>query len=112
MAHTEDNRVFGSKNKARIETIDGNTFRIIREPKYFTYQQWVVGGIKPQTAGERADDHWRDVGYYGKLSDLVIYLVNNHIEVPEGTLQTQIGELLTEIKRVEKSILEALTSLF
>ncbi len=88
-------------------SINADTFRIIKESKYYTYQQWVTGGIKPQT-GEKADDHWRDVGYYGKLSDLVIYLVNNHIEVPDGTLQTQIKELLVEIRRVEKAILEVL----
>ncbi len=94
-------------SKKADEIINAETFRIIKEPRYYTYQQWVTGGINPQT-GKKADDHWRDIGYYGKLSDLVIYLVNNHIEVPDGTLQTQIRELLTEIKRVEKSILEAL----
>jgi len=95
-----------SKKADRI-LINASTFRIIRESRFYTYQQWVVGGIAPQT-GEKADDHWADVGYYGKLSDLVIYLVNNHIEVPDGTLQTQIKDLLAEIKRAESSILEQL----
>jgi len=68
---------------------------------------WVEGGIKRGTR-KQSQDHWQLIGYYGKFSDLVIYLVDQQIQVPEGTLENQIPALIAEIKRVEKSILRQL----
>lgn len=91
--------------------IEAKTFKILKsaDGRCYIYQEWKVG-INPKT-GELSTGYWSLVGYYGKLQDLVIYLVNRHIEVPEGTLQNQMKDLLTEIKRIEKSILSQLTEL-
>jgi len=84
-------------------------FRIIRSPdkKCWIYQEFVPGGIHPVTK-ERGPDKWEIVGYYGKLEDLAIYLLNRQIEVPEGTLQEQIKGLRAEVKAAEARIAESL----
>lgn len=98
-----------TKQKA-TNLIQAKTFQILRssDAKCFIYQHWVKGGTNPKTQ-EKVEDHWSTIGYYGKLSDLVIYLLNRHIEVPKGTLENQMKDLLIEIKRIEKSILSQLT---
>lgn len=93
--------------KEDLVIINAETFRIRRsgDKRCFIYEEFIKGYDKGDT---KVSDHWHTVGYYGQLSDLVLYLTNRHIETPEGTLQTQMIELLNEIKRVEKSILKQL----
>jgi hypothetical protein len=93
----------------RGSVVECETFKITRsgDGRCWIYEQWRVGGIDRKT-GKVSEGNWYTVGYYGQLSDLVIYLVNRHIEVPDGTLQTQMKDLLIEVKRVESSILEQL----
>lgn len=88
--------------------IEAQTFKILRsaDKRCYIYQEWKVG-INPKT-GQLSTGYWSIVGYYGQLSDLVIYLLNRHIEVPLGTLENQMKDLLIEVKRVEKSILSQL----
>jgi len=89
--------------------VECETFKITRsgDGRCWIYEQWLVGGVNNKT-GLASPGYWSVVGYYGQLSDLVIYLVNRNIELPDGTLQTQIKDLLAEMKRVEKSILSQL----
>jgi len=89
--------------------VEAETFKITRsgDDRCWIYEQWLVGGIDKKTK-QPSPGYWYTVGYYGQLSDLVIYLVNRHIEVPAGTLQNQIGDLIIEVKRVEESILSQL----
>lgn len=83
-------------------------FRIRRIDQYsWGLEFWVTDSIDQKT-GKPAKDHWKIVGYYDKLSDLVIYLVDKSIQVPEGTIENQVKDLIAEIKRVEKSILNQL----
>lgn len=64
---------------------------------------WVL-----EEKGIKGGNSWLLVGYYGKLEDLAITLLNRQIEVPEGTLQNQVKDLLAEIKAAEKRIAEEL----
>lgn len=84
--------------------INAKTFRIQRkDPRNLILERFLTR-IKQDT-GEKYDG-WETAGYYGKWEDLIIYLVNSKIEVPEGSnLLEQIPELLEELKRVELSIL-------
>lgn len=82
-----------------VDVLTTKSFRIQRASDKKT---WVY-----QEAGKNKEgilDHWNTVGYYGKISDLVRYLVNREIGVPTSDSKEQLKEILAEIKRLEKSL--------
>ncbi len=80
-------------------------FRIARpDAKNWTLEELVPGGIHQRTK-KRGPDKWRVIGYFGGLEDLLSHLINRQLEVPEGTLETQIRDLLAELKTVEERLL-------
>ena len=89
-----------------------NNFRIGHPDKRnWTLEELIPGGLHP-TTGRRGPDKWAKVGYYGSLEDLAKYLLRHQIELPDGTLQNQIRDLLIEIRRAEQSILEQLNKIY
>jgi hypothetical protein len=77
------------------------------DKRNWTIEQFVQGGSHPITK-KRGPDKWEIIGYYGSPEDVAKYVLRHQIELPDGTLQNQIQDLLTEIERAEKSILEQL----
>lgn len=78
------------------------------DKRNWTLEELTPGGLHPTTK-ERGPDKWAIVGYYGSPEDLARHLLKRQIEVPEGTLQTQLKDLLTELKAAEARIVEGLT---
>lgn len=86
-----------------------SNFRIGHPDKRnWTLEELIPGGLHPTTK-ERGPDKWEIVGYYGSPEDLARHLLKRQIELPEGTLQTQLKDLLAEVKAAEARIVEALT---
>ena len=83
-------------------------FRITRstDKKNWQFEEWSTEVYRK--TGKPSPGYWRVIGYYGKLEDLAIYLLNRQIEVPEGTLQEQIKGLRAEVKAAEARIAESL----
>ena len=89
-----------------------NELRIGRPDKRnWTIEELTPGGLHPITR-EQAPAKWGIVGYYGSPEDLAKYLLRHQIELPVGNLQTQLIELLTEIKAAEQRITEMLKTTF
>jgi len=97
-----------SETASGVIFVSCEAFRILRSPdkKCWIYQEWTMGGIKTGT-GKRGPDHWATVGYYGKLEDLAIYLVNRQIKAPDIPFGSVV-ELRAEIKAAEARIAEEL----
>ena len=97
------------KEKQGKVLVETDTFKIRRsgDKKCWIYEEWRTGGVN-QTTGQPSPGLWYPVGYYGKLEDLAIYLLNRQIEVPESTGQQQIVDLRAEVKAAEERIAEAL----
>lgn len=84
------------------------TFRIARyDAKNLVIEELIPGGLHPVTR-KPSDDKWKTIGYFGRLEDLVRFLLNRQIQIPDGTLETQIPALLAEIKAAEARTLETL----
>lgn len=87
-----------------------NTFRVRRYNELnWTLEEWIPGGLHPVTK-QPGSGKWVITGYYGKLKDLAVYLLNRQIEVPEGTLGEQVPALIEAIKAAEVRIAETLTA--
>lgn len=86
-----------------------NSFRITRsnDKKCWILEEPVT---KPSRTGKVNNGNWRTIGYYGKLSDLAVYLLNRQIEVPAGTLAEQVPALIEAIKAAEMRIAETLAA--
>lgn len=83
-------------------------FRIARyDARNWVLEEFLPGGLHPVTR-QQGKGKWEAVGYYGKLEDLAIALLNRQIEVPDGTLQNQVKDLLVEIQAAEIRIAEEL----
>ena len=81
-------------------------FRIAKyDSRNWVLQEYVKGGINPITR-EQAQDKWIDIGYYGKLKDLVVYLVDKSI-----ILSDDGKEILQAIKDAEANILKQIETL-
>ena len=89
--------------------VQNDRFKITRsgDERCWIYEEWLAGGISRKT-GQPSPGYWHTVGYYGSPEDLAKYLLRRQIEVPEGTLQTQLKDLLAEIKAAEARIVEGL----
>lgn len=85
-------------------------FRIARlDERNLILEEWCTG-VNSRT-GKVSSGYWKTVGYFGKVEDLAICLLNRQIEVPEGTLPGQIPALLAEVKAAEARIAERLKQL-
>lgn len=85
-------------------------FRIAHyDTKNWTLEELRPGGIDPETK-EVKPDKWAIVGYFGQLEHIAVALLNRQIATPGGTLETQVKELLTELKAAEKRIADQLTA--
>lgn len=91
-----------------LAVLQASSFRVLRseDKRNWVLQLWKMG-INPKT-GQIGKGYWDTEGYYGKLKDLTRSLIGKNIQVPEGNLETQLSDLLAEIKRVELSISEQL----
>lgn len=87
---------------------NSGNFRIRRyDAKNLVLETLVPGGLHPITQ-QPGPDRWEIVGYFGKLSDLLIYLLNQQIAIPGGTLETQINNLLAELQAAEARVVATL----
>jgi hypothetical protein len=82
-------------------------FRITRPNQYGWTLERFTEGINKRT-GKPNKGCWTSVGYYGKLKDLAVYLLDKSIELPEGNLAEQIPLILEAIKAAEERITERL----
>lgn len=84
-------------------------FRVRRlDERNLVVEEWSTA-INTHT-GEPSPGHWRIEGYFGRYEDVASYLLNRQIEIPTGSLETQIPALLAEIKAAEARIVEELKS--
>ena len=81
-------------------------FRIAHPDKRnWTLEELTPGGLNPTTK-EQGPDTWKIVGYYGSPEDLAKYILRRQIELPDGTLQSQIKDFIAEIKAAETRIVQ------
>ena len=83
--------------KYRIRKLDDKNLVIEK----FSPSRVMVGG---KHKGKISEDGWSIMGYYGKLEHVVSHLLKYHIDGAFNNGQ----ELVAEIKRAKKEILEAL----
>lgn len=82
------------------------TFRIVRpDKKNWVLEEWAAGGINRKT-GLPSPGYWKTFGYYGKIEDLAKYLLNHQIELPDGTLQNQVRDLLAGLDQLEARLVQ------
>ena len=77
-------------------------FRIRRDSYNWILEWWLEGGINQKT-GLPSEGFWGNAAYYGKLKDLVPYLVDKSIVLPDNG-----NEILQAIKDAEANILKQL----
>jgi hypothetical protein len=73
--------------------------------KCWIFEELQEGGIYKGT-GEKGKSRWIELGYYGRLEHLVHAMLDREIEVPNGSLDTQLKSILEEIKKAEARLLE------
>ena len=78
-------------------------FRINKISRNWVIQEFHPGGKVHPITGELTQDSWVDIGYYGKLKDLVVYLLDKSIILPDDG-----REILQAIKDAEANILKQL----
>lgn len=83
-------------------------FRISKINKSWVLQEFSTGGKIHPVTKMITEDSWLDLGYYGKLKDLVVYLLDKSIILPDNATGKDI---LQAIKLAEQNILKQLKSL-
>ena len=78
-------------------------FRINKMSRNWVLQEFSPGGKIHPITGLITQDSWSDIGYYGKLKDLVVYLLDKSIILPDDG-----KEILQAIKDAEANILKQL----
>jgi hypothetical protein len=92
--------LYGRKNALKNQ-IYGD-LRIHRyDRKNWTIEEWTEGGIGP--AG-RGPDGWKIIGYYGKLKDLAVCLLDEMIVLSDDSA-TSGRQILQAITEAEERIL-------
>lgn len=93
--------------KSKHVKISFKNCRISRstDKRNWIYEELRTGGITPKTR-EIAPDRWVEVGYYGRLEHVIHAMLDREIEVPGGSLDTQLKAILEEIKKAEARLLE------
>lgn len=79
------------------------TFRIQHDKRNWVLQEFHPGGKIHPVTKQITEDSWIDIGYYGKLKDLVPYLLDKSIIAPNN-----VKEILRAIKDAEANILKQL----
>lgn len=82
--------------------------RIFRkDEKNWVVQEFKLGGVSIRT-GDVGEDRWVDRAYYGRLSHLVSYLIDQSIVVKDAELKEQLKEIKAELKRIEQTLVKEL----
>ena len=84
-----------------ILAIKGEQYQLRR----FDARNLVIERLQKPKDSSKEASRWEPIGYYGNLGDLISALLKMNIDVPEGLSASMVR---LEIKRAERSILEAI----
>lgn len=61
-----------------------------------------------EVLGKEIESKWANKAYYGRLSHLINYLIDQSILVKDTELKEQLKEIKAELKRIEQTLVKEL----